>query len=248
MLKGKIAMVTGASRGIGRAIAIKLASLGATVVVNARANQTSNDLSDTLEAIKEFGNDCAVVYGDVGSFTDCEKMVQEVIAKYEKIDILINNAGITRDGMMLKMSEDNFDSVIETNLKGVFNMCRHASGFMFRKRFGKIINISSVVGLIGNAGQANYAASKAGVIGLTKSLAKELAPVNVTVNAVCPGFIETAMTDKLSDKVKENLLNAIPMKRFGLVDDVANLVVFLVSENSNYITGQAITVDGGMVI
>ncbi|KRQ87868.1 3-oxoacyl-[acyl-carrier-protein] reductase FabG [Caloramator mitchellensis] len=246
MLRGKIAIITGAAKGIGRDIAIKLAKEGADVVINYR---TCNDRLKELEnTIKEIGREVLMVQADVSNFDETKVLVEKCIEKFGKIDILVNNAGITRDNLIMRMTEDDFDDVYKTNLKGAFNLIKHAIPYMIKQKNGRIINISSVIGLIGNAGQANYAAAKAGLIGLTKSVAKEVASRNITVNAVAPGYIKTDMTDKLPEKIKEKMMEYIPLKRFGETEDVANLVAFLASENAAYITGQVINVDGGMVI
>lgn len=246
ILQGKTALVTGGSRGIGRAIALKLAELGANIVVNYRSS--ANAVEETVKDIESKGTKAIAVQGDVSSFTDAEKIIKTAVNEFGTLDILVNNAGITADGLLMRMKEEDFDKVIEVNLKGAFNCIRHASSIMVKQRAGKIINISSVVGITGNAGQANYAAAKAGIIGLTKSAAKELASRGINVNAVAPGFIETDMTDALSEKVREGALGNIPLKRFGKAEDVAEVVAFLSSDNSSYITGQVINVDGGMVI
>ena len=245
-LAGKTAVVTGASRGIGRAIAIKLASLGANIVLNYRSNIKS--VQEVIDVIEAIGSKAVAIQGDVSSFNDSEKIVKAAVENFGAIDILVNNAGITKDGLLMRMKEEDFDSVIDVNLKGTFNCIRHASSFMVKQRSGKIINMSSVVGVAGNAGQINYSASKAGVIGITKSAARELASRGITVNAVAPGFIQTDMTDVLSEKVKGELIQGIPLKRFGMPEDIAELVAFLASDSGSYITGQVINVDGGMVI
>jgi len=245
-LAGKTAVVTGASRGIGRAIAIKLASLGANIILNYRSNIKS--VQEVIDEIKAAGGNAVAIQGDVSSFSDAEKIIKAAVESFGSIDILVNNAGITKDGLLMRMKEEDFDSVIDVNLKGTFNCIRHASPLMVRQRSGRIINISSVVGVAGNAGQVNYSASKAGVIGITKSTAKELASRGITVNAVAPGFIQTDMTDVLSDKAKEALLLGIPLRKLGRPEDVAELVSFLASDCGSYITGQIINVDGGMVI
>lgn len=246
MLSGKNAIVTGASRGIGRAIAIKLAELGANVVLNYRSNIEA--VSEVAKEIGEKGVKVVTVQGDISKFQDAKKIVDESVQKLGSIDILVNNAGITQDTLLMRMKEEEFDKVIEVNLKGVFNCTKHVVPIMMKQRYGKIINISSIVGLSGNAGQSNYAAAKAGIIGFTKSIAKEIASRGINVNAVAPGFIATDMTGVLSDKVKENIKTNIPLKRIGDARDIANTVAFLSSDMSSYITGQVISVDGGMHI
>lgn len=246
MLEGKVAIVTGASRGIGAEIAKKYASLGATVVINYQGSQ------DKAEAVKEeiiaAGGNAITYKCDVSSFEQCEAFIKDIYSQYKKIDILVNNAGITRDGLLMAMSEEDFDDVININLKGTFNCIRFVSRFMMKQRSGKIINMSSISGVMGNAGQANYSASKAGVIGLTKSAARELAARNINVNAIAPGFIETDMTDKLSEDVKSAAVKQIPLGKFGQTKDIAEMAAFLASSNSDYITGQVFNVDGGMDI
>ena len=246
MLDGKIAVVTGASRGIGRAIALELASRGAFVVVN--YNGSKDWAEEVKKEIEAAGGKAEVYQCNVSDFEKCQAFIQDVIKTYGRLDILVNNAGITRDGLLMKMSEADFDSVIETNLKGTFNTIRFASRQMLKQRSGRIINMSSVVGIAGNAGQANYASSKAGVIGLTKAVARELASRGITVNAIAPGFIETEMTEVLSDAVKEASVAQIPLGRFGKPEDIAKTAAFLASDDAGYITGQVIQVDGGMAI
>ena len=246
MLDGKIAVVTGASRGIGRAIALELASRGAFVVVN--YNGSKDRAEEVKKEIEAAGGKAEVYQCNVSDFEKCQAFIQDVIKIYGRLDILVNNAGITRDGLLMKMSETDFDSVIETNLKGTFNTIRFASRQMLKQRSGRIINMSSVVGIAGNAGQANYASSKAGVIGLTKAVARELASRGITVNAIAPGFIETEMTEVLSDAVKEASVAQIPLGRFGKPEDIAKTAAFLASDDAGYITGQVIQVDGGMAI
>lgn len=246
MLKGKCAIVTGAAKGIGKAIALKLASLGANIVLNYRSSEEK--AIETENEIKALGVEVLRVKGDISNISDVENLINTAKEKFGKIDIMVNNAGITKDTLILRMKEEDFDSVININLKGVFNCLKTITPVMVKQREGKIINLSSVVGLSGNAGQVNYAASKAGVIGMTKSLAKEVGARGITVNAVAPGFIETDMTEVLGDKFKEEAKKAIPLKRLGKPEDVANVVAFLASEDANYITGQVIQVDGGMVM
>lgn len=246
MLKDKVTIVTGGTRGIGRAIALKLADHGANIVINYR---NSDKEAEELKAIlEEKGVKVLTVKCDISNFEDSKNLMDKCKEVFGKIDILVNNAGITKDTLIMRMKEEDFDNVIDVNLKGTFNCAKHASAIMLKQRFGKIINMTSVVGIAGNAGQVNYAASKAGVIGLTKSLAKELGSRGITVNAVAPGFINTDMTASLSEKVKEEASKNIPLKRLGDPEDVANLVGFLASDAANYITGQVINVDGGMVM
>lgn len=246
MLTGKVALVTGAGRGIGREIALTLARNGAAVIVN--YNGSKERAEEVVDQIRQQGGSAEAVQCNVADFAESERMVQTILAQYGKVDILVNNAGITRDNLIMRMTEADYDAVLDTNLKGAFHMIHHLSRSFLRQRSGKIINISSVSGVMGNAGQSNYAASKAGLIGLTKSVARELASRNVCVNAVAPGFIETEMTDVLAEGVREKLNGLIPLGRMGSVQDVAKLVLFLAGEDSNYITGQVLHVDGGMVM
>ena len=246
MLTGKNALVTGAGRGIGKAIALELAAKGAFVIVN--YNGSKEAAEQTVAEIKVAGGDAVAYQCSVSDYEACGAMITALIKEYTHIDILVNNAGITRDGLLMKMSEEDFDAVINTNLKGCFNTIRHMSRYFLKQRAGKIINISSVSGILGNAGQANYSASKAGVIGLTKAVARELASRGINVNAVAPGFVETDMTDALSDSVKENLKSQIPLGKIGHPQDIAKAVAFLASPDANYITGQVLSVDGGMAI
>lgn len=246
MLTGKVALVTGAGRGIGSAIAKTLAANGAFVIVN--YNGSKEKAEAVVEEIKRSGAEAAAVQCDVSDYAACGRMVEELIASYGHIDILVNNAGITRDNLILKMSEEEFDAVLNTNLKGTFHTIRHLSRYFVKQRAGRIINLSSVSGVMGNAGQANYSASKAGVIGLTKSVARELARRGITCNAVAPGYIETEMTAQMPEAAKEAVKQQIPLQRTGTVWDIAEVVAFLASEKASYITGQVISVDGGMSI
>lgn len=244
MLTGKVALVTGASRGIGREIALTLAGYGATVIVN--YNGSADKAQQVVTEITEKGGVAEAVQCSVAEETACSEMIQKVLAKYGRIDILVNNAGITRDNLAMKLSEEDFDAVLDTNLKGTFFTMKHMYRAFLKQRSGRIINMTSVSGLLGNAGQSNYAASKAGVIGLTKSMARELASRNITVNAVAPGYIDTDMTQAMSEQAKESILAQIPLKRVGEPRDVAETVAFLASDKAAYITGQVISVDGGM--
>lgn len=244
MLTGKIALVTGAGRGIGREIAKTLASRGALVVINYNGSEAAAKAVE--EEIQAEGGSACCYQCNVADHDKVKEMITWIVKTYKRLDILVNNAGITKDTLLMAMSEGDFDAVINTNLKGSFNCIKHAARPMLKQRSGRIVNISSVVGRAGNAGQANYAASKAGVIGLTMSAAKELGSRGITVNAVAPGFIETEMTDVLSDEIKSALIKAIPLQTLGTTKDVANTVAFLVSDEARYITGQTISVDGGM--
>ncbi|GAB7053937.1 MULTISPECIES: 3-oxoacyl-[acyl-carrier-protein] reductase [Paenibacillus] len=244
MLTGKVALVTGASRGIGRAIALSLAEAGADVAVNYAGSEAA--AAETVQQIEAMGRKAIKVKANVGAVQEVEDMFKQILETFGRIDILVNNAGITRDNLIMRMKEEEFDQVIETNLKGVFNCLKAASRPMMKQRSGRIINISSVVGALGNAGQTNYVAAKAGVIGMTKAAAKELASRGITVNCVAPGFIETDMTDKLSGEMRDQLLQQIPLARLGQPEDIAKAVRFLASEDSSYMTGQTIHVDGGM--
>lgn len=246
MLNGKVAVVTGASRGIGRAIAVKLAKEGAAVIVNYNGSEAR--AQEVVKEIADMGGTAEAIQCNVSDYESAGQFLSEVIKKYGKLDILVNNAGITRDNLMMKMSEEDFDAVIDTNLKGVFNCMKHVARQMIKQKGGRIINISSVSGVLGNAGQANYCAAKAGVIGLTKSFAREAASRGVTVNAVAPGFIQTEMTEVLSDAVRAAAVEQIPMKHFGTTENIADAVAFLVSEEAGYITGQVLSVDGGMAM
>ena len=246
MLQGKVAVITGASRGIGKAIALEMAAQGATVVIN--YNGSKERAEEVLAEIQAQGGTASIYQCNVADFAACENFFKEVIKEYGRVDILVNNAGITKDGLLMGMSEEAFDQVIDTNLKGAFNCMRFVSRQMLKQKSGRIINMSSVSGVTGNAGQANYSASKAGVIGLTKAAARELASRHITVNAIAPGFIETEMTAVLSDSVKEEAVKQIPLGCFGKTEDIANMAVFLASDKAAYITGQVIHVDGGMVI
>ena len=242
----KTVLITGASRGIGREIAKKFAKEGCNLVLNYVSDNT--DVEKIKSEFNEYGIDVLVLKADVSVFSDCENLVKEAIEKFGKIDILVNNAGITKDTLIAMMKEDAFDKVIDVNLKGTFNVTKNVVPYMMKKRSGRIVNISSVVGVSGNAGQCNYAASKAGIIGFTKSLAKELASRNILANAVAPGFIDTDMTECLNDTVKENINNQIPLKRMGTPEEIAKAVYFLGSSDNTYITGQVLNIDGGMLI
>jgi len=246
MLMNKIALVTGASRGIGRAIAITLAGYGATVIVNYNGSREKAD--EVVEEIEKNGGKALAYQADVADFLAVQNMFADLVKQFGRIDILINNAGITRDNLILKMTEDDFDQVIDINLKGVFNCLKQAARLMLKQKQGRIVNISSISGVIGNAGQVNYSASKAGVIGMTKSLAKELGSRGITVNAIAPGYINTDMTAVLKEDLKEKVLDAIPLRRLGEPEEIAEAAAFLVSDKAAYITGQTIQIDGGLGI
>lgn len=246
MLEGKVALVTGASRGIGRAIAEELASQGAYVIINYSGNEQA--ASEVLNTITKMGKRASLYRCNVGNYEEVKVMIDTIVKEHKSIDIIVNNAGITRDNLLLKMSEQEFDDVITTNLKGAFNTIKHASRYMLKQRSGKIINISSVSGITGNAGQTNYSAAKAGIIGMTKAVAKELASRNINVNAVAPGFIQTDMTNALPDAMKEKVSDAIPLKKMGQPEDIAKMVSFLASSQGDYVTGQVFKVDGGIAI
>ncbi len=242
---GKVALITGATRGIGKQIAIKLAKEGYDIAINYR--KENEELANAKAEIEKNNVKCLAVQGDVSNFDDTKRLVDEVINEFGTIDVLVNNAGITKDMLILRMQKEDFESVINVNLTGTFNVTKNVVPYMMKKRSGRIINISSVVGISGNAGQTNYSASKAGIIGFTKSLAKEVASRNILVNAVAPGFIETDMTSVLKDYVKAEIAKNIPLRRMGTAEDVANVVKFLASDDSSYITGQVISVDGGLL-
>lgn len=242
----KCALITGATRGIGKQIAITLAKQGYNIALNYR--KVNGELENTKKEIEKIGVQILAVKGDVANFEDCENFVKQVIERFGQIDVLVNNAGITKDMLLMRMKKEDFEQVIDTNLVGTFNVTKNVVPYMMKARSGRIINISSVVGISGNAGQTNYSASKAGIIGFTKSLAKEIASRNILVNSVAPGFIETNMTDVLKDDVKQEIAKNIPLKRMGTAQDVANVVKFLASDDSSYITGQVINVDGGMLM
>ena len=242
----KLAIITGGTRGIGKQIALTFAKEGYNIAINYRTE--NEDLKNTKKEIEENNVKCFTFQGDVTNFKDCEQFVKQIVEEFGNIDVLVNNAGITRDTLLMRMKEEDFKQVIDTNLIGTFNVTKNVIGNMLKARNGRIINISSVVGISGNAGQTNYSASKAGIIGFTKSLAKEVASRNITVNAVAPGFIETQMTDVLKEDIKEEIAKKIPLKRMGTPQDVANVVKFLASNDSSYITGQVINIDGGMLM
>lgn len=246
MLQGKTAVITGSGRGIGKAVAVKLASLGANIVINDIPSSTYAD--ETCEEIKAMGVGCICIKGDVTKIDDVKALVDGAVKEFGGLDIFVNNAGITRDGLMLRMSEEDWDLVMNINLKGAFNCIKTAVRPMMKKKSGSIINMASVVGVMGNAGQANYSASKGGLIALTKTTAKEFSSRGIRCNAVAPGFIQSAMTDQLPDDVKQKYYDAIPLGRFGTVDNIADTVAFLASDMSSYITGQVICVDGGLIM
>lgn len=247
-LTNKVAVITGSSRGIGAAIALKMAQDGADIVLNYNSDSSEKYIEEIKEKIKGYNQEVIAVQADISKMDQAKKLINETLDKFSKIDVLVNNAGINSDNLLLRMSEDDWDKVMAVNLKGVFNCTKAAIKNMMKKRKGKIINLTSVVGIRGNAGQSNYSASKAGVIGFTKSIARELAGRNITANAVAPGFITTDMTDDIPDKAKEELIDEIPLSRLGKGKDVAELVSFLASDRSDYITGQVINVDGGMAM
>ena len=246
MKENKVALVTGGTTGIGKAIAQELAKSGFNIAINYRTE--TEEMQELKKEIEANNVKCLFVKADISKFEETEKMAKEIIENFEKIDVLVNNAGVTKDGLIMRMKEDAFKQVIDINLVGTFNVTKNVVPYMMKARSGRIINISSVVGISGNAGQTNYSASKAGIIGFTKSLAKEIASRNIFVNAVAPGFIETNMTDVLKDDVKQEIAKNIPLKRMGTAQDVANVVKFLASDDSSYITGQVINVDGGMLM
>jgi 3-oxoacyl-[acyl-carrier protein] reductase len=242
----QIVVVTGASRGIGRAVAVRFARDGAAVIVNYRGSESA--AQETVQAVTDVGGQATLVQGDVSNRDDAERLIEAAVTEYGRIDVLVNNAGITRDQLLMRMTDDDWDAVLDTNLKGAFHTTRAALRPMLRKRSGRIINISSVVGLIGNAGQANYAAAKAGLIGFTKSTAREVASRNITVNAVAPGYIATDMTDAIAENMRAKILDQVPMGRLGTPEDVAAVVAFLASPAAAYMTGTVLNVDGGMVM
>ena len=246
MSENKVALITGATRGIGKEIALELAENGFDIAINYRSEKDVND--EVKNEIEKNGVRCEFVKADVSDFEQCESMVKDTIEKFGRIDVLVNNAGITRDGLIMRMKKEDFESVIDVNLTGTFNVTRNVIPYMIKQRSGRIISLSSVVGVAGNAGQTNYSASKAGIIGFTKSLAKEVASRNILVNAVAPGFIDTDMTKVLSDSVKEGINAQIPLRRMGTPREVAKVVKFLASDDSSYVTGQVINIDGGMVM
>lgn len=246
MSDSKIAFITGATRGIGKEIALELSKNGFDVALNYR--KETEDMLELKKQIEANGVKCFFTQGDVSNFEDCTRMAEEIIKEFGKIDVLVNNAGITKDGLIMRMKKEDFDAVIDVNLAGTFNVTRNVISYMIKQKSGRIINVSSVVGVSGNAGQTNYSASKAGIIGFTKSLAKEVASRNILVNAIAPGFIDTDMTNVLSDTVKESINAQIPLKRMGTPNEIAKVVKFLSGDDSSYITGQVIHIDGGMLM
>jgi 3-oxoacyl-[acyl-carrier protein] reductase len=244
MLDGKVAIVTGASRGIGRAIALSMASAGAHIVINYAGNEAA--AKEVADEVAKLGRQSLIIQANVANSAEVAQMVDETVKTFGKVDILVNNAGITKDNLLMRMKEDEWDDVIAINLKGVYNCLKAVTRPMMKQRSGRIINISSVVGAIGNAGQANYVAAKSGVIGLTKSAARELASRGITVNAIAPGFIETDMTAKLGEDIQKSLLDQIPLQRLGKPEDIAHMATFLASEQASYMTGQTLHIDGGM--
>lgn len=245
-LSNKIALVTGGASGIGRTISLELAKKHATVIVNYNRSREAAD--SLVEEINQMGEKALAIQADVSKYTDAERLVKEILAQFGQLHIVVNNAGITDDALILRMNEDQFDKVIATNLKGVWNVCKHAAKPLLKSGYGRLINISSVSGVMGNAGQSNYSSAKAGIIGMTKALAREFASRNATVNAIAPGFIETDMTKKLPEEAVKAWAEQIPLKRFGKPEDVAHAVVFLASEEASYITGHTLEVDGGLVM
>lgn len=246
MLKGKSAIITGASRGIGKAIAIKFAKEGSNIVINYRNNE--EEALKVKEELEQLGVKTLIVKADISDLKQAENLIKQAKKEFGQVDILINNAGITKDNLIIRMKESEFDQVIKINLKGAFNCLKAVTPIMLKQRSGKIVNMSSVVGVIGNPGQVNYCASKAGLIGMTKSLAREIGVRGINVNAIAPGFIDTDMTRVLTEEQKKNILSQIPLNKFGNIEDIANTALFLASENSNYITGQVIHIDGGMAM
>lgn len=246
LLAGKVALVTGASRGIGREVAIEMAKAGADIIINYIGDITL--AQEVQEKIQALGRKACIIEADVSNGKAVEGLMEKAVAEFARIDILVNNAGITRDNLLARMKEEDWDAVLNVNLKSMFNCTKYALKYMMKQRYGRIVNISSVVGVMGNAGQSNYAAAKAGALGFTKSIAKEVASRNITVNAVAPGFIDTEMTANLPEKVKEEMLAGVPIKRLGLPLDIANAIIFLASDNASYITGQTLHIDGGMIM
>ncbi len=246
LLEGEVAVVTGSSRGIGAATAVKLASEGADLVIN--YNNDKESAEETARQVRNQGRKALIVKGNVADSSDAKNLIKKAVSEFKKIDILVNNAGITRDGLLLRMKEKDFDTVIDVNLKGTFNCTKNAIRYMMKQRHGKIVNLSSVVGSMGNAGQANYAASKAGIVGFSKAIAREVSKRGININTISPGYIKTDMTQNLPSKVKEEMLNSIPLERFGEVEEVANVIMFLVSPLASYINGQNINIDGGMLM